>query len=54
MTLVFNAIKDGEEGWRVAVKMVLTTSFSSVTSTKLRISPQDFLIFSFDPFATLV
>ena len=30
------------------------TSFSPVTSTKAGISPQTFLTFSFNPFATLV
>ena len=30
------------------------TSFSSVTSTNIRISPQNFLTFSFNPFTTLV
>ena len=30
------------------------TSFSPVTSTNLEISPQNFLTFSFNPFATLV
>ena len=30
------------------------TSFSSVTSTNVGISPQNFLTFSFNPFATLV
>ena len=29
-------------------------SFSSVTSTNVGISPQNFLTFSFNPFATLV
>ena len=30
------------------------TSFSSVTSANVRVSPQNFLTFSFNPFATLV
>ena len=30
------------------------TSFSPVTSTKVGISPQNFLTFSFNPFSTLV
>ena len=30
------------------------TSFSPVTSTNLGFGPQNFLTFSFDPFATLV
>ena len=30
------------------------TSFSPVTSTNVGISPQNFLTFSFNPFATLV
>ena len=30
------------------------TSFSSVTSTKVGVSPQNFLTFSFNPFATVV
>ena len=30
------------------------TSFSPVTSTNVGISPQDFLIFTFNPFVTLL
>ena len=30
------------------------TSFSPVTSTNVKISPQNFLTFSFNPFATLM
>ena len=44
-----NPIQDGVGG-----KMALTTSFSSVTSVNVGISPQNFLTFSFNPFATLV
>ena len=36
------------------LKKVLLTSFSPVSSTNVRISPQDFLTFSFNPFATLL
>ena len=32
----------------------LPTSFSPVTSTNVRFGPQNFLTFSFNPFATLV
>ena len=31
-----------------------TTSFPPITSTNVEISPQNFLIFSFNPFVTLV
>ena len=47
----FNPIQDGEsaEGAKRP-----PTSFSPVTSTNVGISPQNFLTFSFNPFATLV
>ena len=35
-------------------KKALHTSFSSVTSANVGISPKNFLTFSFNPFATLV
>ena len=35
-------------------KKALPTSFSPVTFTNVGISPQNFLTFSFNPFATLV
>ena len=35
-------------------KKALPTSFSSVTSTNVEITPQNFLTFSFNPFTTLV
>ena len=40
-------------GWGVA-KRPPPTRFSSVTSTKIGISPQNFLTFRFKPFATLM
>ena len=40
----FNPIQDGGEG-----KTAPPTSFSPVISTNVRISPQNFLAFSFDP-----
>ena len=39
-----NPIQDG------GTKKALPTSFSPVTSTNVRISPQNFLTFSFNPF----
>ena len=47
----FNPIQDGGGG---GGKKALPTSFSSVTSRNVGISPQNFRIFSFNPFATLV
>ena len=44
-----NFIQDGKGGQKDP-----PSRFSPVTSTNLRISPKDFLAFSFDPFATLV
>ena len=41
-------------GWGGGGKKAPPTSFSSVTSTNIGISPQNFLTFSFNPFATLV
>ena len=46
----FNPILDGGSGQ----KATPLSSFPPVTSTKVRISPQNFLTFSFNPFATLV
>ena len=40
-----NPIQDGGEG---------ATSFSHVISTKVKISPQNFLTFTLNPFAKLV
>ena len=36
------------------ITIIDTTIFSSVTSTNVGISPEDFLTFSFNPLATLV
>ena len=49
-----NPIQDGED-WvgREGAKRP-PTNFSPVTSTNVRISPQNFLNLSFNPFATLV
>ena len=44
----FNPVQDGGQKARPP------TSFSALTSTKVRISPQNFLTFSFDPFERLV
>ena len=44
-----NPIQDGEGG-----EGPLPTSFSPVTSTNVGFGPQNFLTFSFNPFATLV
>ena len=46
----FNPIQDG--GW--GAKNAPCTSFPLVTSTNTGISPENFLNFSFNPFATLV
>ena len=43
-----NPIQDGGD------KKALPTSFSAVTFTNIRISPQNFLTFSFNLFATLI
>ena len=43
-----NPIQDG------GGKKALPTSFSPVTSTNVGFGPQNFLTFSFNPFATLV
>ena len=48
-----NSIQDRGEGGGRGVKKP-PTSFSSVTSANVGISPQNFLTFSFNPFATLV
>ena len=48
----FNPIQDGGGQWRAGQKGP-PTSFSPVTSTNVGISPQNFLTFSFNPFATL-
>ena len=47
-----NPIQDGEGGGQTSPP--LATSFSPVTSTNVRISPQNFLTFSFNPFVTLL
>ena len=48
-----NPAQDG--GWgRGRSKKVPPTNFSLVASTNVRISPQNFLIFSFNSFDTLV
>ena len=46
----FNPIQDGKGGDKKAPP----TSFSPVTSTNVGTNPQNFLAFSFNPFATLV
>ena len=46
----FNPIQNGQNGQ----KGPPPTSFSPVTSTNVGISPQNFLAFSFNHFATLV
>ena len=46
---LFNPIQDGRAG-----KKAPTTSFSPVTFTNVGFGPQNFLAFSFNPFATLV
>ena len=46
-----NPIQDGEEGGEAKSP---PTSFSSITSANIGISPQNFLTFSFNPCATLV
>ena len=49
---IFNPIQDG--GGRGGGAKRPTTSFSPVTSTNIGLSSQNFLTFSFNPFATLV
>ena len=50
-----NPIHDGGRGGEGGQKDPPTLPvFSSVTSTNVGISPQNFLTFSFNPFATLV
>ena len=48
-----NPIQDGtrDVGW---AKRLLPASFSPVTSTKVTISPKNFLTFSFNPFDRLM
>ena len=48
--LSLSPIQEGEEGEQKGPP----TSFSPVTSTIIEISSQNFLVFSFNPFATLV
>ena len=50
--LTSNPIQMGGRGG--GEQKVPRTSFSPVTSTNVEISPQNFLTFSFNPFATLV
>ena len=51
--LSVNPIQNG--GWGGRAKSPLPpTSFSPVTSTNVGVRPQNFLIFSFKPFATLL
>ena len=45
----FNPIQDGGGGQKVP-----PTSFSPVTSTNVGVRPQNFITFSFNPFATLM
>ena len=47
-SIIVNPIQD------VGVKKATRTRFSPVTSTNVRISPQNFLTLRFNPFATLV
>ena len=49
MCCSFNPIQDGGEGQKGP-----PTSFSPATSTNVGFGPQNFLNFSFNPFATLV
>ena len=49
-----NPIQYREWGREGGGKSPPPTSFSSVTSTNVRCIPHNFLIFSFNPFATLV
>ena len=59
--VILDSLRDASE-WKLALFNVrmgggqkgLHSSFSPVTSTNVRISPQNFLIFSFNPFATLI
>ena len=50
----FNPIPDGGQGGGVQGQKDPSTSFSPVTSANVGISLQNFLTFSFNPFATLV
>ena len=47
---IFNPIQDGGGGCKKAP----STSFSSVTSANVEVSPRNFLTFSFNLFSTLV
>ena len=49
-TFLFNPIQDGWSG----LKRPPSTSFSSITSANVGINPENFLTFSFNPFATRV
>ena len=49
----FNPIQDGGGGVGGGQK-VPPTSFSPVTSTNVGVRPQNFITFSFNPFATLM
>ena len=49
-TFLFNPIQDGGGG----LKRPPSTSFSSITSANVGINPENFLTFSFNPFATRV
>ena len=51
-TNAFSPIQDGGEGG--GVQKVPPTRFSPVTSTNVRISPQNLLTFNLDPFDRLV
>ena len=50
-TFLFNPIQDGGGG---GLKRPPSTSFSSITSANVGINPENFLTFSFNPFATRV
>ena len=49
-----NSIQDGGGGGVGVGQKAPATSFSPVTSTNVGFSPQNFLNFNFNPFATLV
>ena len=52
--LTINPIQDGGVGRGGQTPHPPTGFFSSVTSANVGISPQNFLTFSFNPFATLL
>ena len=54
VTFKINPIQDGWMGGAQKSPPLPVTSFPPVTSTKVRISPQNFLTFSFNPFDRLL